>query len=119
MDLLNPNAKYELLADSVPRVSGATGGLLQSTPIVYCRTSQECVVFGKPEIEKLSSLPPQTIGEFWRRPPVAPQTLGTLFAKSSYLAFGLRKSTISWPNIETMRYFPKKEMSIMYFQWIY
>ena len=34
MDFLNPNAKYELLANNVPRVCGATGGLLQNSPIV-------------------------------------------------------------------------------------
>ena len=28
VDLLNPNAMYELLANNVPRVSGTTGGLL-------------------------------------------------------------------------------------------
>ena len=33
VDLLNPNAKYEILANNVPRVSGATGGLLQNLPI--------------------------------------------------------------------------------------
>ena len=56
MDFLNPNAKYDLLANNVPRVCGATGGLLQNSPIVrgglnYGRTSQDCVVIGKPEIE--------------------------------------------------------------------
>ena len=34
VDFLNPNAKYELLANNVPRVCGATGGLLQNSPIV-------------------------------------------------------------------------------------
>ena len=34
VDLLNPNAKHQLLANNVPRVSGATGGLLQNSPIV-------------------------------------------------------------------------------------
>ena len=33
MDFLNPNAKYELLANNVPRVDFATGGLLQNSPI--------------------------------------------------------------------------------------
>ena len=34
VDFLNPNAKYELLANNVPRVDFATGGLLQNSPIV-------------------------------------------------------------------------------------
>ncbi len=56
VDLLNPKVKYQLLANNVPRVSGATGGLLQNTPIVcggfnYGRTSQDCVVIGQPKIE--------------------------------------------------------------------
>ena len=34
MDFLNPNAKYELLVNNVPRVDFATGGLLQNSPIV-------------------------------------------------------------------------------------
>ena len=57
VDFLNPNSKYELLANNVPRVSGATGGLLQNTPIVCggdddnYLTSQDCVVIGKPEME--------------------------------------------------------------------
>ena len=34
VDLLTPNAKYQLLANNVPRVSVATGGLLQNTPII-------------------------------------------------------------------------------------
>ena len=57
MDLLNPNAKYELLANNVPRVSAATGGLLQNLPIVcggrdeMGNTTQDCVVIGQPEME--------------------------------------------------------------------
>ena len=55
VDLLNPNAKYELLANNVPRVDFATGGLLQNSPIVCGgydgNYSQDCVVIGKPEIE--------------------------------------------------------------------
>ena len=57
MDLLNPNAKYELLANNVPRVIGATGGLLQNSPILcggrdkQFKISQECVAIGKPEKE--------------------------------------------------------------------
>ena len=57
MDLLNPNAKYEILADNVPRVDYATGGLLQNSPIVcggydvQSNESQDCVVIGQPEIE--------------------------------------------------------------------
>ena len=39
VDLLNPTAKYELLANNVPRVDFATGGLLQNSPIV-CGGSQ-------------------------------------------------------------------------------
>ena len=35
VDLFNPNTKYyDLLANNVPRVSVATGGLLQNSPIV-------------------------------------------------------------------------------------
>ena len=59
MDLLNPNAKYELLANNAPRVNWATGGLLQNSPIVcggrdeqnYSRISKDCVVIGQPEME--------------------------------------------------------------------
>ena len=55
MDFLNPNAKYELLANNVPRVSGATGGLLQNSPIVCGgydgNYSRDCVVIGQPEME--------------------------------------------------------------------
>ena len=52
MDFLNPNAKYELLANNVPRVSFATGGLLQNSPIVCGGfNSRDCVVIGQPEME--------------------------------------------------------------------
>ena len=52
MDFFNPTAKYELLANNVPRVFGATGGLLQNSPIACGgRTSRDCVVIGQPEIE--------------------------------------------------------------------
>ena len=55
VDLLNPNAKHQLLTNNVPRVDFATGGLLQNSPIVCGgydgRTSQDCVVIGQPEIE--------------------------------------------------------------------
>ena len=57
MDLLYPKSKYELLANNVPRVSWATGGLLQNSPIVcggrdeQFNDSQDCVVIGKPEME--------------------------------------------------------------------
>ena len=46
MDLLNPNAKYELLANNVPRFGLATGGLLQNSPIACDEKyeSQDCVV---------------------------------------------------------------------------
>ena len=60
MDFLNPNAKYELLANNVPRVLDATGGLLQNTPIVCGGQNKmdgnwnvfnDCVAIGQPEIE--------------------------------------------------------------------
>ena len=57
MDFLNPNAKYQLLANNVPRVSGATGSLLQNLPIIcggrdeQWNVSQDCVVIGQPEME--------------------------------------------------------------------
>ena len=57
MDFLNPNVKYELLANNVPRVGGATGGLLQNSPIVCggrddnYSISRDCVAIGQPEIE--------------------------------------------------------------------
>ena len=62
MDFLNPNSKYELLANNVPRVNFATGGLLQKSPIVCGGknqmdgnwiVSQDCVVIGKPEMEMI------------------------------------------------------------------
>ena len=58
LDFLNPNAKYEFLANNLPRVIGATGGLLQNTPIVcggrdnMSNIIQDCVVIGLPEMEK-------------------------------------------------------------------
>ena len=57
VDLLNPTAKYELLANNVPRVRFATGGLIQNTPIVCggednkFSISGDCVVIGQPEME--------------------------------------------------------------------
>ena len=52
MDFLNSNAKYELLANNVPRVDFATGGLLQNSPIVCGgNLGKDCVVIGQPEIE--------------------------------------------------------------------
>ena len=63
MDLTNPNIRYQLLADNVPTVSVATGGLLQNSPIVcggkneIWNDSQDCVVIGQPKrkmIEKRS-----------------------------------------------------------------
>ena len=59
MDLLNPNAKYELLANNVPRVFGATGGLLQNSPIVCggydekYNDSRDCVAIGQPEMKMI------------------------------------------------------------------
>ena len=59
VDLLNPNTKYQLLADNVPRVCAATGGLLQNLPIVCggfdnnYLTSQDCVAIGKPEMKMI------------------------------------------------------------------
>ena len=52
MDFLNPKTKYELLANNVPRVFGATGGLLQNSPIVCGgNLGKDCVVIGQPEME--------------------------------------------------------------------
>ena len=57
VDLTNPNAKYELLTNNVPRVSFATGGHLQNSPIIcggsqnVFNISQDCVVIGQPEKE--------------------------------------------------------------------
>ena len=63
VDLLHPKTKYDLLADNVPRVSFATGGLLQNSPIVCGgnypqisqnrNISQDCVVIGQPKIEMI------------------------------------------------------------------
>ena len=57
MDLCNPNSRYEVLADNVPKVNFATGDLLQNSPIVCGgfgdRTSQECIVIGKPEMQMI------------------------------------------------------------------
>ena len=48
------------MANNVPRVYFATGGLLQNSPIVCgglnkmdgnCNVSQDCVVIGQPEME--------------------------------------------------------------------
>ena len=56
MDLLNPNYKYQLLLNNVPKVGLATGGILQNSPIVcggsiYGIASKNCVVIGQPEME--------------------------------------------------------------------
>ena len=57
MGLLNPKAKYQLLANNIPRVDYATGGLLQNSPIVCggtdekLKTSKNCVVIGQPEMK--------------------------------------------------------------------
>ena len=60
MDLLNPNSKYVLLANNMPRVDYATGGLLQNSPIVcggrdgQIKVSQDCVVIGQqPEMKMI------------------------------------------------------------------
>ena len=60
MDLLNPKTKYQLLANNVPRVEFATGGLLQNSPIVcggrdgQFKVSQDCVVIGQqPEMKMI------------------------------------------------------------------
>ena len=50
---------YELLANNTPRVSGATGGLIQNSPIVcggrdeHWNYSQDCVVVGQPEMKMI------------------------------------------------------------------
>ena len=55
--LVNPNAKYRHLADNVPEVSAATGGLLQNFPIICggvdkkYNASQDYVVVGLPEMD--------------------------------------------------------------------
>ena len=62
VDLLNPSTKYRLLVKNFPIVSGATGGLLQKSPIIcggwqryggWCldHYSKNCAVIGKPEME--------------------------------------------------------------------
>ena len=62
VDLLNPSTNYSLLAKNFPKVSGATGGLLQKSPIIcggwhrydgWCLDllSKNCGVIGKPEME--------------------------------------------------------------------
>ena len=52
MDFLNPNTKYELLANNVPRVFAATGGLLQNSPIVCGgNLGKDCLVIGQQEME--------------------------------------------------------------------
>ena len=60
MDFLNPKSKYKLLANNVPRVIGATGGLHQNFPVVCGGTNkmdgnwkvfQDCVAIGQPEME--------------------------------------------------------------------
>ena len=58
VDLVYPKAKYHLLADNVPKVGGATGGLLQNLPIICGgeniwdgNISQDCVAIGQPEMK--------------------------------------------------------------------
>ena len=61
VDLLNPNATYDLLADNLPKIYRATGGLLQKSLIVCggnygvhtknLQNSRDCVVIGQPEME--------------------------------------------------------------------
>ena len=58
MDLIHPNTKYQLLVENLPKVDGATGGLLQNSPIVCggsnhndYRYYKDCVVIGQPEME--------------------------------------------------------------------
>ena len=59
VDFTNPKAKYKLLADNVPRVNYATGGLLQNSPIVcggedsQDKISRNCVVIGQPEMKMI------------------------------------------------------------------
>ena len=59
LDLLNPDTKYKLLRDNVPKVDGATGGLLQNSPIIcggYDKmdyTTRDCVVIGQPEMKMI------------------------------------------------------------------
>ena len=57
VDFLNPNAKYQVLANNMPRVRGATGGLLQNSPVIcggdygIFSYSKDCVVIGQPKME--------------------------------------------------------------------
>ena len=61
VDLLNPNATYDLLADNLPKIYRATGGLLQKSLIVCggnygvhtknLQNSRDCVVIGQPEMK--------------------------------------------------------------------
>ena len=59
VDLVYPNAKYQLLAENVPRVGGATGGILQNSPIIcggfddndMFTSSKDCFVIGQPEMK--------------------------------------------------------------------
>ena len=52
VDLLNPSAKYQVLANNVPRHDWATGGLLQNSPIICGGyKSKDCVVIGQPQLE--------------------------------------------------------------------
>ena len=55
VDFLNPKAKYELLANNVPRVDFTTGGLLQNSPIVcggfMVDHESPGFVIGQPEME--------------------------------------------------------------------
>ena len=52
LDLLNPSAKYEILASNVPRIHRATGGLLQKVPIICGgNNDKSVVVIGQPEME--------------------------------------------------------------------
>ena len=59
VDLINPDTKYELSADNVPKVKFATGVLLENSPIVcggqdenYIN-SQVCVVIGQTKVEMI------------------------------------------------------------------
>ena len=52
VDFLNPKTKNKLLVDNVPRVSYATGGLLQNSPIICGgNLGKDCVAIGQPEME--------------------------------------------------------------------
>ena len=59
VDLINPDTKYELSVDNVPKVKFATGVLLENSPIVcggqdenYIN-SQVCVVIGQTKVEMI------------------------------------------------------------------